>query len=210
MAEATRSSSNKEAAEIDLIRAEIAKLERESRPAPFAALTDVIKVVGSLILGLGGVTAAVTGYQMSEIKKERTELAFEKKQAELEALEAQYLQRKAAYDKLGTELAELDRSLQSRQNEFAETAASVQRIREQLVALRDEVSRRGQLSADASKRLELAIENADNVKTANESRKADFDQTKATVKRLTTNAKSLDALRLPQPKLESLRLKAAD
>lgn len=149
---AAPSSPSKEAAEIALIEAQIAKLELERRPAPLAALSDVIKVVGSLILGLGGVTAAVTGYQITEIKTERAELALERKQADLGALEAQYLQRKADYDKLGNDLAELNQTLAARQKEFSATAASVEHIRDQLVALKEETSRRGQLSPAPTKR----------------------------------------------------------
>ena len=134
MATATPGSS-KEAAEIALIQAQIAKLEHEQRPAPLAAFSEVIKVVGSLILVLGGVTAAVTGYQMSEIKTERAELALDQKQADLAALEQQYLQRKADYDKLVAELAQLSETLAARQKEFAVTAASVRPWNESVVAM---------------------------------------------------------------------------
>jgi DNA repair exonuclease SbcCD ATPase subunit len=177
-------SSSKETAEIALIQAQIAKLEHERRPAPLSAFSEVIKVVGSLILGLGGVTAAVTGYQMSEIKTERAELALERKQADLAALEQQYLQRKADFDKLGAELAALNETLAARQKEFAATAASVEHIRDQLVALREETSRRGQLSPETSQRLQAAIRDADQAKTATDKSKAEFEQTKAAVQRM--------------------------
>lgn len=197
-------STSKETAEIELIQAQIAKLEYERRPTPLAALSDVIKVVGSLILGLGGVTAAVTGYQMSEIKTERAELALERKQADLVELEAQYLQRKADYDKLGSDLAELNETLAARQKEFAATAASVEHIRDQLVALKEETSRRGQLSPETSQRLQAAINDADQAKTATDKRKAEFEQTKAVVQRLSELQKT-NALKAPRD--SALKLK---
>lgn len=200
-------STSKEAAEIALIHAQIAKLEHERRPAPLTAISDVIKVVGSLILGLGGVTAAITGYQISEIKTERAELALDKKQADLDALEQQHRLRKQDFDRLGVELAELNRSLEARQREFAETAASVEHIHDQLVALKEETTRRGQLTPETSQRLQAAIVDADRAKAATDQRKADFEQTKATVQRLSELQKSneralpdLDALRKSVPK----------
>ena len=190
---------SKEAAEIELIQAQIAKLEHDRRPTPVASFLDVVKVVGSLILGLGGVTAAVTGYQMSEIKTERAELALERKQADLAELEEQYLRRKADYEELGADLAELNRTLEARQKEFAATAASVEHIRDQLVALKEDTSRRGQLSVETSQRLQAAINDADQAKTATDKRKAEFEQTKAVVQRLSelqqSNARSLNELK---------------
>src|SRR5262245_22463156 len=84
----------KEAAEIALIRAQVAKLEREGETQPLLGrLTEFLKVAGALILGAGGVTAAITGYQMSEVKNERLVLAAERKQGELSAIEVQLAKR---------------------------------------------------------------------------------------------------------------------
>jgi hypothetical protein len=55
---------------------------------------EAIKLFGALALGGGGVFAAITGYQLSEIKKERTDLEITKKSEELKNLEA----KKAATD----------------------------------------------------------------------------------------------------------------
>lgn len=73
-------------AETEKIRAEIAKMEREcevrkSKLGEF--IIEGIKVFGALVLGAGGVIAAYSGYQLSEVKKERLELEATKVQEQL-------------------------------------------------------------------------------------------------------------------------------
>lgn len=47
---------------------------------------EVVKVVGAIVLGAGGLVAAFTGYQLSELKKERTDLEIVKARDQLAAL----------------------------------------------------------------------------------------------------------------------------
>jgi hypothetical protein len=73
-------------AETEKIRAEIAKMERESevRKSKIGEfIIEGIKVFGALVLGAGGVIAAYSGYQLSEVKKERLELEATKAQERL-------------------------------------------------------------------------------------------------------------------------------
>lgn len=177
--------SSKEQAETDLIRAQIAKLEREGHPPAFGLrLLELIKLGGSLILGAGGVIAAITGYQMSEVKKERVELEFAQKQSELNTLNAQYQQRKADYDKLGADLKALSNELDERAKVAADATAKVERTHSQLLALRAEVEQSGRLSDATTRKLQGAIDDADSAKAATQKRDADLAKTKAEVQRL--------------------------
>jgi chromosome segregation ATPase len=137
-----------------------------------------------LILGAGGVIAAITGYQMSEVKKERLELEYAQKQAELKDLNTQYEQRKADYDKLGTALKALSTDLDERAQAASDATAKVERTHSQLIALRDEVQHAGQLTPATSRRLQGAIDDADSAKTATLKRDADLAKTKAEIQRL--------------------------
>jgi hypothetical protein len=58
-------------AEARKVEAETAALNRST----LSTVSEWIKIVGGIILGLGGVVAAVTQYQLSEVKKENAELA---------------------------------------------------------------------------------------------------------------------------------------
>lgn len=188
----TQPLSSKEQAETDLIRAQIAKLERESQPAAFGSrLLELIKLGGSLILGAGGVIAAITGYQMSEVKKERVEFEFEQKQAELKTLNDQYQQRKADYDKLGADLKALSNSLDERAKVAADATEKVERTHNQLLELRAEVEQSGRLSAATARKLNGAIDDANSAKAATQRRDADLAKTKAEIERLSVQQVAL-------------------
>lgn len=62
---------NKLAAEARRLDAETAALSRST----LATISEWTKIVGGIILGLGGVFAAITQYQLSEVKKENAALA---------------------------------------------------------------------------------------------------------------------------------------
>jgi chromosome segregation ATPase len=198
---------SKEQAETELIRAQIAKLEREGQPSPFSIrLVEVIKVVGSLILGLGGVTAAITGYQMSEIKNARLELEYAQKQAQLEGLNVQYERRRADYEKLSEDLKRLSLQLEGREKSVAEASASVERTHDQLLALRSE------LPSTSSRKLSEAIDDAAHAKSAIKVRDQDYERTKAEIKRLSIQQSALAAedAQLNQRAAQTLRsMKAA-
>src|SRR5262245_40755967 len=81
-------------AEISHIQAQMAKATAEAAKADTdikAAqkslgywLVEGTKVLGALIIGAGGIMAAITGYQLADIKKEKTELAIEKLKKEVQ------------------------------------------------------------------------------------------------------------------------------
>ena len=62
-------------AQVEKIRAEIRKLDRETTlvlsNVRGHAWAEAVKIVGGIILGLGGITAAYTQYQVAEEKATR-------------------------------------------------------------------------------------------------------------------------------------------
>jgi hypothetical protein len=79
-------------AEIANLRAQAAKTDAERSNLKKSWrdwVPETIKVVGALVLGAGGVTAAITGYQMSEVKKERMDFEIVKAKSELDDLNKQ-------------------------------------------------------------------------------------------------------------------------
>jgi chromosome segregation ATPase len=180
---------SKEAAELDLLRAQIEKLDREAQPPPvLVTVTDLVKILGAMILGAGGVTAAITGYQASEVKKERMELAFEKKQGELRALDEQFRQRQADFDKLGADLAALGQVVDTRAAEYSGVVKNVEQVQEQLVALRGDVASTA-TNKTTTRKLEAAIADVGRAKVSAEKRNDDLGQVRTEIQRLTTMQK---------------------
>src|SRR5262245_53676097 len=89
-------------------QAEAAKLELEKKnlTGSWRDFTiEAVKVASAVILGLGGITAAITGYQLSEVRKEKAELEITKDTQQLRELD---LQRKSAQEDLKTINSQLD------------------------------------------------------------------------------------------------------
>jgi chromosome segregation ATPase len=206
-------SNGKEQAEIELIRAQVAKLERDNAPPPLSTkLIELVKVIGSLILGAGGVVAFITGYQMNEVKSARLELEYAQKQEALDELNKQYQLRQSDFDKLSEALKRLNTDLEQREKATALAAASVENTHQQLVALRDEVEKGGvRLSQDTSAKLRKAIDEAQHVRDVTKAGDAALATTKAEVLRLSeqqqqasqrlsaTSKQALNAIRQVKP-----------
>lgn len=78
-------------------RVDAAKTEADSRAAQKSWRDwslEAVKVVGAVALGIGGFTAAITGYQISEVKKARLDLEADKTKTEL----ADLVSRRASTD----------------------------------------------------------------------------------------------------------------
>ena len=71
-----------DAAKIDAEKNSLQKSWRDS-------ILEATKVFGALVLGAGGITAAITGYQISEVRKEKMELEISKGRAQLDDLNVQ-------------------------------------------------------------------------------------------------------------------------
>jgi hypothetical protein len=73
---------------------------------------ETIKIVCTFVLGIGGATAAITGYQLSEVKKEKMDLEVSKTKASLDQLTSEKAALETASDsakkKLANILAETD------------------------------------------------------------------------------------------------------
>jgi len=102
-------------AEIENLRAqaEKAKADSEKTSAERAHLKrstwewslEAIKLLGAVILGVGGVMAAISGYQLSEAKKALTDLAIARDTTELAALTSQ---KQSALDSLASITTQVD------------------------------------------------------------------------------------------------------
>jgi len=126
-------------AQAEKIRAELATLnaERQSKkPKIGGFLIEFIKVFGALILGAGGVIAAYSGYQLSEVKKERYELdarkALEEANRTKFELENLNLERKKAQESL----AAMTSQLSATHAELAQLTANLTSLKSQPTSAR--------------------------------------------------------------------------
>ena len=99
-------------AEIAMLDAQAIKARKDAELASSAAksktsIIEVIKLFGSLILGIGGITAVITGYQLTEVKKERMELEIQKREKDLEQTSAALLAAQQELDQTSTQIATL-------------------------------------------------------------------------------------------------------
>jgi hypothetical protein len=108
------------AAEIELIQAQTRKVQAETKaPHRFMGFSEAVKLIGSVILGLGGVTAAITGYQFAELKKDRIEFEMEVMRHESAEVSQLLVQKKADYAKTEADFKELETRLANVKAELA-------------------------------------------------------------------------------------------
>jgi hypothetical protein len=103
-------------AEIVNLQAQTAKIDAEEknlRKSWREWILEATKIVGALVLGVGGITAAITGYQISEVKKERTDFEIVKEKAELEDLRLQKASTQQQLASIKAEVGGLQASLES-------------------------------------------------------------------------------------------------
>jgi len=144
------------AAEVELLRAQIKKTDKEAKPGGLlAGLSEVAKVVGAVILGLGGTMAAITGYQSAELRKEKMELDMQKTAGELE--KAQTL-------------------LTNTQAEYARTLTEFQTLQAQLGSLKRDLDQSPSVSAPARASLEKTIVQTDAATSAMQERRQTLDK----------------------------------
>jgi DNA repair exonuclease SbcCD ATPase subunit len=99
---------------------------------------ETIKVVSAIALGAGGVMAAITGYQLSEVRKERTDFETERAKAQLERLNAQKASTDAAVQTAQQQLASIRVEVQNLQASLEGTRKASQ---EPSPALDDAITR---------------------------------------------------------------------
>lgn len=115
---------NKLEAEIANLQAQTAKIDEERRSLSKSWrdwLPETIKVVGALVLGAGGVTAAITGYQMSEVKKERTDFEIVRAKSELDDLNKQKASTQEQIASIKTQFNALQATLELARNAKSDT-----------------------------------------------------------------------------------------
>lgn len=112
-------------AQTEKIRAEIAKLQKDLKDRK-TFFFEVIKVVGALVLGVGGTIAAFSGYQLSEVKKERAD--FEAKKT-IEVIEEK-----------NKEAKKLDTQLKALVTQRDVTAVELKELSDLLVGLKAEIA----------------------------------------------------------------------
>lgn len=112
-------------AEIAYLQAQASKLQSEEKKLGKTRgqwVVDGVKVIGALILGAGGVIATFTGYQLTELRKERMQLEIDRQGQQLD--EARHRK------------ADLDNALKVAQLQFEKTKADLASVANQLEAAR--------------------------------------------------------------------------
>ena len=110
-------------AEVAYLQAQASKLQAEEKKlgrTRGAWVVDGVKVIGALILGAGGVIATFTGYQLTELRKERMQLEIDRQVQQLD--EARHRK------------ADLDSALTAAQAQFEKTKADLASVATQLEA----------------------------------------------------------------------------
>jgi DNA repair exonuclease SbcCD ATPase subunit len=139
------------AAEIALLDAQATKTREDAKLALKAqksktSIVEVIKLFGSLILGIGGITAVITGYQLTEVKKERMELEIQKREKDLEETSA---------------------ALKTAQQELNQTSTQIAALRTELGTLKAGLASTTNPSTESAvKRVDAAIDNAKSVENS--------------------------------------------
>jgi len=114
------------------LEAEIANLEAEAAKADAERgnlrrswrdwVLEITKLVGALVLGAGGITTAITGYQRSQLKKERTDFETLKVQAALKGLKEQKESALNDLAAINAQIRELETSLEGARKGKADAA----------------------------------------------------------------------------------------
>ncbi|HEV2839861.1 MAG TPA: acyl carrier protein [Chthoniobacterales bacterium] len=156
-------------AEIDHIKAQTAKVDAERKSSQRSwrhFVVEGVKVVGAVVIGVGGFMAAFTGYQLAEVKKEKTELANERLKREL--AENDELLEISRQKKL-----ELNRAVAAAQGQLDTTRQQLKELQTQLVA----VKRTAPASADTSA-LDAAITRTNQIRADVNAAKTELRSTK--------------------------------
>lgn len=111
----------KEQADIELAVAQrqkvLAEIEVLRRTTP---LTETIKLIGSMVLGIGGAVAAIAGFQLAEVKAEKLKAEASAAEKARAAAQADVDRLNASRTTLSREIGELQKSLQSAKKDYAD------------------------------------------------------------------------------------------
>lgn len=119
--------------ETEKIRAEIVKIEKECEGKKSKignVLIEGIKVFGAVVIGLGGVIASYNGYQLSEIKKERSEFAIEKNKKEADDAKAEAAKAQSELEKLEAIRSATKENIDALQNSQKLLTIDINKLRE--------------------------------------------------------------------------------
>lgn len=113
----------KEQAEIELAMAQrqkaLAEIDVLRRTTPF---TETIKLVGSMVLGIGGAVAAIAGFQLAEVKAEKFKAEAAAAVKARDATQAEVATLTLSRDELNMQLGQLQQKVQSTTLELASTS----------------------------------------------------------------------------------------
>ena len=133
---------NKTEAEIAYLRAQAAKLDADralARPRLGGSITELVKIIGALIIGAGGVVAAFTGYQLTEVKKERMQLEIDGLERKVKEQNEQLLEGTRRKTDLDTAVSTAQQQLEAAQtqlttaqSQFAKTKSDLEEVSKQL------------------------------------------------------------------------------
>jgi hypothetical protein len=90
-----------------------AQAEHKRMSSWHAFALEAFKIIGAFVLGVGGVTAAISGYQSSEVKREKSELQVSKLQGEINSLSSKRDGENAELTRLTSEKAAVEESLRT-------------------------------------------------------------------------------------------------
>ena len=111
----------KEQADIELAVAQrqkvLAEIEVLRRTTP---LTETIKLIGSMVLGIGGAVAAIAGFQLAEVKAEKFKAEASAAEKARAASQADVDRLNSSRTALSREIGELQKSLQGAKRDYAE------------------------------------------------------------------------------------------
>ena len=119
-------------AETRLIEAQIAKIQWETAPQSSlqrlgSGIMEFVKVTGALVIGFGGIVAAVTGYQLYEVKKEK--LLLENAQ-----INAQITEKQKQLKEITDILTTREKDLKYQDQELKKNTEALQKTTKELVA----------------------------------------------------------------------------
>ena len=141
-------------AQTDKIRTEITKLQKElnDRSDKFRSFViESVKVLGAVILGVGGTIAAFTGYQLSEVKKEKADLDLQQKSYEIERKAKEIGKLEADVKRLEGERAKSREALDRMRAEITSSQAELNAVQDRLT----QIATKGN-QAETAKALESA------------------------------------------------------
>ncbi|MBD8473407.1 hypothetical protein IFT98_06000 [Pseudomonas sp. CFBP 8770] len=123
----------KERYELELLKSQnektVAEIKILTRTTP---IVESVKLFGSMILGVGGVMAAIAGFQLAEVKAERANIRMSEIQAARAKLDGEVTLLEQKKADLAMENSSLEKENQKFRSDLAKTSISLDKIADKL------------------------------------------------------------------------------